>query len=253
MTHELQTAPRDIIDAYDTWHENLDAAEDPIDTPWHQMAVPHVPELDGRRVLEIGCGRGGFSAYLASRGADLVAADFSPAAVRMATRRLEHYPDAEAVVADIGAIPYDRESFDVVISLDTIEHVPHPALAVAELVRVLRPGGRLVLTTNNYVSLIGLWRLVMRLAGKRFTEFGQPINQPLMFFPNARLLRGLGCRVDVIDGAGHYLRVPKYQMGYLRLGFLERPHAITKWFGIHRLVVITKRGKPAAGIEPATS
>ena len=89
------------------------------------------------------------------------------------------------MVADIETIPFDRDSFDLVISLDTIEHVPHPTRAVAELVRVLQPGGKFVLTTNNYFGLIGVWRLIMRLAGRRFTEFGQPINQPLMFFPSA--------------------------------------------------------------------
>ena len=241
MTEQSGAAAPDVVDAYDEWHDNLDAAQDPIDTPWHQMAIPRLPALEGRRVLEIGCGRGGFSEYLASRGADVVAADFSPAAVRQAQRRLEGHVTAEAVVADIEAIQFERDSFDVVVSLDTIEHVPHPTRAVAELVRVLRPGGKLVLTTNNYFGLIGIWRALMTIAGFRFTEMGQPINQPLMFFPSARLLRGLGCEVDEIDGAGHYLRVPKYQMGYLRLNFLERPHGITKWFGTHRLVVATKK------------
>jgi SAM-dependent methyltransferase len=234
-------APATVVDAYDQWHSRFDSPEDPIDAPWHQLAIPQLPDLQGSRVLEIGCGRGGFSAYLAGRGADLVAADFSPTAVRMAAHRLEPHPNAEAVVADIEAIPFDRGTFDVVISLDTLEHVPHPTLAVAELVRVLRPGGKLILTTNNYVSLIGLWRLVMRLAGKRFTEFGQPINQPLKFFPSTRLMRGLGCDVELVDGAGHYLRMPRTEHGYLRLGFLERPHRLTKWFGIDRMVVATKR------------
>jgi 2-polyprenyl-6-hydroxyphenyl methylase / 3-demethylubiquinone-9 3-methyltransferase len=229
-----------VVSAYDRWHRNFDGSDDPIDTPWHAMAIPHLPTLAGRRVLEIGCGRGGFSRLLAQRGADLTAADFSPAAVEVARRLLEPYHHAEAVVSDIEAIPCERETFDVVVSLDTIEHVPHPSRAVAELVRVLRPGGKLVLTTNNYFGLIGVWRVAMELAGRRFTEFGQPINQPLMFFPGARLLRSLGCEVDHIDGAGHYLRVPRYQMGYLRLDFLERPHALTKWFGTHRLVVATK-------------
>jgi SAM-dependent methyltransferase len=240
MTAETGIPEAEIVQAYDQWHRNLDADEDPIDTPWHVMAIPQLPPLEGLRVLEIGCGRGGFSRYLASEGADLVAADLSPAAVDMASRRLEPHDSAEAVVASIEAIPYQRDSFDLVVSLDTIEHVPHPTRAVAELIRVLRPGGRLVLTTNNYLGLIGLWRAVMRLAGFRFTEFGQPINQPLMFFPSARLLRGLGCTVDLIDGEGHYLRVPRAPMGYVRLGFLERPHALTKWFGTHRLVVATK-------------
>jgi SAM-dependent methyltransferase len=240
MSARTRARGTETVEAYDEWHRNLDAEEDPIDTPWHVMAIPQLPSLEGLRVLEIGCGRGGFSGYLASRGAELVAADLSPAAVEMTNRRLAPHDNAEALVADIEAMPFDRGSFDLVVSLDTIEHVPHPTRAIAELVRVQRPGGKLILTTNNYFGLIGLWRGAMTLAGFRFTEFGQPINQPLMFFPSARLLRGLGCEVDVIDGSGHYLRVPRYQMGYLRLGFLERPHALTKWFGTHRLVVATK-------------
>jgi SAM-dependent methyltransferase len=236
MSYSSHASDVGVVDAYDEWHRQFHADVDPIDTPWHTMAIPHLPPLEGLRVLEIGCGRGGFSRYLASNGADLVAADFSPAAVEMAARGL----DGDVVVADIEAIPFEAGSFDLVVSLDTIEHVPNPTRAVAELTRVLKPGGKLVLTTNNYFGLIGIWRLIMRLAGRRFTEFGQPINQPLMFFPSARLLRGLGCAVDVVDGAGHYLRVPKYQMGYLRLGFLDRPRRLTKWFGTHRLVVATK-------------
>lgn len=231
----------EIADAYDAWHRNFDTSEDPIDTPWHQMAIPQLPPLEGLRVLEIGCGRGGFSRFLASNGADLVAADFSPAAVEVAQRLLEPHERSEAIVADIERIPFDTDSFDLVISLDTIEHVPHPTKAVSELIRVLKPGGKLVLTTNNYFGLIGIWRAVMTIFGGTFTEFGQPINQPLMFFPSARLLRGLGCKVDLVDGTGHYLRVPKYQMGYYRVNFLERPHALTKWFGTHRLVVATKQ------------
>jgi glycosyltransferase involved in cell wall biosynthesis/SAM-dependent methyltransferase len=228
-------------EAYDDWHRSNDEAEDVVNAPWHQMAIPHLPPLDGLSVLEIGCGRGGFSRYLAERGAHVVAADFSPAAVEITRDVLEPYPNARAVVADIENIDQPEGTFDLVLSLDTIEHVPHPGRAVAELVRVTRPGGRIVVTTNNYFGLIGLWRLAMTVAGFRFTEAGQPINQPLMFFPSARLMRTLGCRVEIIDGSGHYLRVPRYQLGYLRLNFLERPHALTKWFGTHRLVVATKQ------------
>src|ERR687896_412750 len=132
MRATAQQRASDVVEAYDEWHTNLDADEDPIDTPWHQMAIPQLPALDGKRVLEIGCGRGGFSAYLAEHGAELVAADVSPAAVRMAAPRLERHETAEAIVADIEAIPFDRDSFDVVVSLDTVEHVPYPMRAVAE-------------------------------------------------------------------------------------------------------------------------
>ena len=227
-------------EAYDRWHTGFGAGEDGIGAPWHELAIEQLPPLEGLRVLEIGCGRGGFARYLAERGANVVAADFSPAAVEITNRLLSDQENADAVVADIEALEFASDTFDLVISLDTIEHVPSPKAAVSELVRVAKPGGRIIITTNNYLGLIGLWRLAMKVTGFRFTEMGQPINQPLMLFPRAKLMHELECRVDVVDGRGHYLRVPRYQLGYLRLGFLEHPHALTKHFGTHRLVVATK-------------
>lgn len=230
----------ELAEAYDRWHVGFGAGEDGIGAPWHELAIAHLPPLEGLRVLEIGCGRGGFARYLADHGAEVVAADFSPAAVEITNRLLEGHERSSAVVADIEALDFDSDTFDLITSLDTIEHVPRPKVAVAELVRVTRPGGRIIITTNNYLGLIGLWRLAMKLTGFRYTEMGQPINQPLMLFPRTKLMRELGCRVDVVDGNGHYLRVPRYQLGYLRLGFLEHPHAVTKHFATHRLVVATK-------------
>ena len=176
-------------DAYDRWHTGFGAGEDGIGAPWHELAIEQLPRLEGLRVLEIGCGRGGFARYLAERGANVVAADFSPAAVEITNRLLSDQENADAVVADIEALEFASDTFDLVISLDTIEHVPSPKTAVSELVRVAKPGGKVIITTNNYLGLIGLWRLAMKVTGFRFTEMGQPINQPLMLFPRAKLMR----------------------------------------------------------------
>ena len=103
------------------------------------------------------------------------------------------------------------------------------------------PDPDIIVLDKRFRPLVVPMAAIERIAtGFRFTEMGQPINQPLMLFPRAKFMRALGCRVDVIDGEGHYLRVPKYQLGYLRLGFLEHPHALTKHFATHRLVVATK-------------
>ena len=72
------------LTSYDAWHDALPVDAD-TDTPWHRLLRAHLEparDLAGRRVLEIGCGRGGFACWLAARPAgerpaEIVAADFS--------------------------------------------------------------------------------------------------------------------------------------------------------------------------------
>ena len=91
----------------------------------------------------------GLSPFLAARAGSLVAVDASPAAVAAARRR---YPELEAHVADVRALPFEDASFDAVVSNSTLDHFPAGGdveAAVRELHRVLEPGGLLVLTLDN--------------------------------------------------------------------------------------------------------
>lgn len=187
-------------------------------------------------MLEIGCGRGAFAKYLADQGAELTAGDFSPHAVELAATLLEGR--ARTVVADVQSLPFPDESFDLVVSLETLEHVPDPDRGLAELVRVTKRGGRLIVTTPNYLGLVGLYRVYLRLTGRRFTEMGQPINKTLTLIGRVIKLRRLGCRVDAVDGAVHLLPVPRFRA--VRLQFLEHPHGLTKWFAHHGLTAATR-------------
>ena len=157
MTDNAQTRA-----AYDAWHERV-AATPALDTPWHRLvqdALDLHRDLAGRRVLEIACGRGEFAQWCVSsaRPSILVAADFSMSAVRFARTRLGADRTARFIQADAQAIPLPTSSVDTVICCETIEHVPDPRAAVTELARVVRPGGRLFLTTPNYLGPIGAYR-----------------------------------------------------------------------------------------------
>lgn len=243
----LQNATmRDASSLYDAWHDARESGRlnAPPSAPWHLLTIDHLPDVRGKRVLEIGCGRGAFARYLAQRGAKLVAADFSPAAVSYARERLAGL-GAEVIVADIQDIPFPDESFDVVISQETLEHVPDPKRGLSELVRVTRLGGRVLVTTPNYLSLIGLWRLACRIVGKPYSETGQPINQPLVLLRRVLALRRLGCRVDQVAGTHQLLVIPGFTT--VRLQFLERPQSVMKWVGFHGLTVATRvRSSPLA-------
>lgn len=119
-------------------------------------AVAAVVEMRPNRILEVGCGWGELAEWLAREtGAEVVATDLSPRMVELARER-----GLDAHVADVQALPFEDGSFDVAVAAWMLYHVPELDLAVAELARVLRPGGRLVSVTNSALHLQELRDLV---------------------------------------------------------------------------------------------
>ena len=95
----------------------------------------------GLRILDAGCGPGANYGWLSTYG-EVVGIDYSPEAVRLANAR---HPEMEALEADITALPFEDASFDVAIEITVLTVVEDDARAVAELARVTRPGGSVLL------------------------------------------------------------------------------------------------------------
>lgn len=222
----MNPSPSPARSHYESWHTGLAIDnDDAIDAPWHRLLKPHLA-LGGRRVLEVAAGRGGFAAWMASRPLparprQLVALDFAHAAIasaaRLATRRGLRINVAQA---DIQRLPFADGTFDIVVSCETLEHVPDPRAAVAELYRVLAPGGDLYLTIPNYFSVTGLYRVFREWTGRPWQEMGQPINHPLRAFRVRRWLTDAGFAIVRSMGAGHYLPIPRREP--MRIAALDR-------------------------------
>jgi SAM-dependent methyltransferase len=110
------------------------------------------------RALELGCGTGFFllnlmQAGVATRGS---VTDLSPGMVQAALRNAEHLGlDVDGRVADAERIPYDDETFDLVVGHAVLHHIPDVELALREVLRVLKPGGRFVFAGEP--TRIGDW------------------------------------------------------------------------------------------------
>ena len=97
----------------------------------------------GDSVLDIGTGPGLVAAAALARGARVSAVDASP---EMAARAAEACPDADVRIAVLPGLPFPDATFDAIVGNYVINHLGDPAAGLADLLRVLRPGGRLALT-----------------------------------------------------------------------------------------------------------
>lgn len=204
--------PDELRKRYDTWHAELHVDVD-ADAPWHRLLRPHVNRLvPSADVLEIGCGRGGYAASLwLAQPRRLVATDFSPVAVQTTAAYLASRgaDPVETRIEDACSMSFANNSFDVVISCETVEHVHDPERAIREMARILRPAGSLLLSTPNYLSLTGLSRVYLRLRGRPYTEEGQPINHVVLAPKTRRWIKRAGLRVEETLADGLYLPLPR--------------------------------------------
>jgi ubiquinone/menaquinone biosynthesis C-methylase UbiE len=234
---------------YDVWHERLFSADpehEDASSPWYRLVREHMGSVVGLCVLEVACGRGGFVRELTSAGAKVTGCDFSLAALRVGREKLRALGNGESVAlvqGDAQVLPFADESFDIVVSCETIEHVPDVRRALREMWRVARPGAKLFLTTPNYANLMGLYDLYARVRhpGRRDD---QPFDRR-QWFPQIRgYVRGAGWTILRSDGTVHQLPVIPGR-NPVELPFLESSLVVRRLlspFAFHYFLLSEKRG-----------
>jgi len=156
MNMDSRIVNRDVVGEYDAWHEQMYASSsDPLRFPWYASVVEEFGSDFTGEVLEVGCGRGEFAHWLASTAPNVrvTGIDFSAAAIAIANRRTLATPaPVQFLVGDAQSLRFPDNRFDWVVSCECMEHVPSPRAMAAEIFRVLKPGGRFCLTTENYLN-----------------------------------------------------------------------------------------------------
>src|SRR5215210_4978473 len=157
----------------DVWAELPD---DPEPWAWARRRGLLLAEARaGERVLDLGCGAGRFVAALRDAGADPVGVELSEAALERARRNVLG-ADLRPLGED-GALPLEDASVDLVWCSEVLEHVPDTAGLLSEARRVLRTGGRLLVTTPSH----DLPRRVLLALG-RFDAHFDPLGQHVRFY-----------------------------------------------------------------------
>jgi ubiquinone/menaquinone biosynthesis C-methylase UbiE len=168
-----------VRDYYEELWERLPDDLQPPDLELRRgFALAEIRSSD--QVLDLGCGMGDLTAELQPAAASILGVDVAEAALRRARAR---HPEIAFRLAEIdGELPVEDNAFDVVWSSEVIEHVADTARWMSEVRRVLRPGGRLLLTTPSHGRL--------RLAVGGLERYSEPLGDHLHLY-TARSLREL--------------------------------------------------------------
>lgn len=215
---------------YEDWHRELAAregAQGAPDATWHKMVLRRLGSVQGLNVAEIGCGRGDFAIHLARQGARVTALDFSAEAISIARERARASGvDVSFIVGDAEDTKLPGGAFDLVISCECLEHVPHPAKMASELRRICRAGGRCILTTPSYLNgmlIAWAWSILRRKPIN--TGAGvQPRENFFLYFRVRRMLERAGFRVEDLESRIFVLALlPRVDPARLRIMEFRSP------------------------------
>ncbi len=148
---ELPLPEVDAVTGYASWAGTYDVLPNPLIRVEEPVVQRLLAEPPPGRALDAACGTGRHAAFLAARGHRVAGVDTSPAMLARARVRV---PAATLAVASLSTLPIPSASVDVAVCALALMHLPDLRPAIAELARVLGPGGRLVLSDLHPTTLM---------------------------------------------------------------------------------------------------
>ncbi|UQN14591.1 class I SAM-dependent methyltransferase [Gulosibacter sp. ACHW.36C] len=158
---DLAKRPDDVSSMFDRVSRGYDLTNDVLSlgvTPyWRMRARRAIDPHPGQRVLDVACGTGTVTRILADYGATVTGLDFSHGMISEAIKRHGEHPNITFQQGDATQLPFEDNTFDVTTVSFGIRNVQEPKRALAEMLRVTKPGGRILVCefshpTNGLVN-----------------------------------------------------------------------------------------------------
>lgn len=226
-------------DEYASWYENerhrgYHALIDELEI---DLLLPYIK---GRDCLEVGCGTGLILRSVAPLANRAVGIDISPGMLAKAVER-----GLDAIEGSATALPFEDDSFDVVYSFKVLAHVEEIDLALREMTRVTRPGGKMLLEFYNPYSLR---YLAKSLAGPQkisksthegavFTRWDRPVDLDRLLPSNVRVVDYAGVRIFTPAAFCH--KIPLLSNVLRSMEFVGRD-SLLKYFGGFLVAIVQK-------------
>ena len=193
----------EVAPAYDRTNTVLSLGNDRL---WRVATTRAVAPRAGQRILDLAAGTGASSVALARSGAEIVAADFSPGMIAEGERRYGPgavgggIPNLRFVEANATDLPFEDDEFDTVTMSFGLRNVDEPEKALRELLRVTKPGGRIVVCEFSHPpskAFAGLYRFyngrILPAVAKAVSsnaEAYEYLNESINDWPDQRTLSG---------------------------------------------------------------
>lgn len=187
----------EVAAGYDRTNTVLSLGNDRL---WRVAATRAIAPRAGQRILDLAAGTGASAVALARSGAEVVAADFSPGMIAEGVRRHGHIMNLTFQEADATALPFEDASFDTVTISFGLRNVNDPHAALAEMRRVTKPGGRLVVCEFSHPPhplFAGLYRFyndrVLPIVARGVSSNADAydyLNESIKDWPDQRTLSG---------------------------------------------------------------
>jgi ubiquinone/menaquinone biosynthesis C-methylase UbiE len=161
----------------------------------HKLLRDFSSGCQGKKLLEVGCGLGVELAWLARFGFDVTGIDLAPAAVERAAEHLRRLnANGQATIQNVEQMEFADESFDAVYSSGVLHHTPDIQRAIGEILRVLKPGGKILVILYHRHS----WFYLLHRLSRINIEFGDE-DAPIINAYTKRQVRSLFHGLSVIN------------------------------------------------------
>lgn len=151
------------IEGYGLWASSYDQAPNPLLALEQRLLLPELGVLRGRRVLDVGCGTGRWMDLARQRGATATGVDLTPAILGVAAQKAPLC--GRIALADASLLPFLSDTFDLVVCAFVLGYLERRDESIRELPRVVKPGGRVVMSDLHPEALKAGWTSSFREAG----------------------------------------------------------------------------------------
>jgi SAM-dependent methyltransferase len=156
------TVELDLDQGYAKWADEYDGEPNPLIVLEEPVVLDLVGDVNDRDILDAACGTGRYAIRFAESGARVCGVDASEQMLEVARSKAAGTSLAvDFFTADLNQLPLSNESFDLAVCALALCHLPDLRPAIAELGRVLRPGGRLIISDFHPFCLLIGWRTAM--------------------------------------------------------------------------------------------